>query len=132
MESNLKEVIEDLADTDVKKAEVLVKIINIEGENRFKIKDTSMEVFLDFQPGTNHMKSRLEVGSTYRLFSIQRASADTLSYIKIQDISEDQDGLKHIFLFLFYFLLVSSSVIQFHKYRSGRFHNASLYQDLQW
>ena len=92
MEKSLKFLLESSSDADVKKSEVVVKILSSEGEDDFKVKDLSRVAYLAFKPGTKIMKSRVQVGNTYRLFSIEKTSPDTLAFEKTSYLMEDKSG----------------------------------------
>ena len=92
MERNLKFIFGDCPDAEIKKCEVVIKVIEVETQQRFKVKDDSMMAFLQFQDGTTQMSSRVNVGATLRLFSIEKINQDTLLFKKTSYLTEDTSG----------------------------------------
>ena len=92
MERDLNFLFSDCPDTEIKKCEVVIMIIEVQPQQRFKVKDDSMTAYLQFQDGTTHMSSRLHAGASYRLYSIGRLNQDTLLFKKTSNLTEDTSG----------------------------------------
>ena len=82
MQKTLQEVMSDMPEAYVKKAEIVVTIKNNVSENRYAIEDSSMTAFLEFSPDSNKYRDRLELHGTYRFFSLERINANTLLFRK--------------------------------------------------
>ena len=82
MERDLNFLFSDCPDTEIKKCEVVIRIVEVQPQQRFKVKDNSMTAYLQFQDGMTHMSSRLHAGASYRLYSIGKLNQDTLVFKK--------------------------------------------------
>ena len=82
MQKSLKEVMSDMPEAYVKKAEVVVTIKNNVSESRYTIEDSSMSVFLEFSPDSCKFRDRLELHGIYRFFSLEKINANTLLFRK--------------------------------------------------
>ena len=82
MDYNLQFLFGDCPESKVKKAEIIIKVIDAESTKRFKIKDQTMTAFLEFKEGTSSMISRMQVGRYYKLFSVAKKNQNTLTFSK--------------------------------------------------
>ena len=91
---SLSELLSDMADTDVLKCQVVVQVIEMLSETRFAIQDPTMTAYVDFDPSAKKMIERFKEKKTYRMFAVQKTSADSIifkrtSYLKEEDQSLD-------------------------------------------
>ena len=82
MDKTLKEIMEDMPETEVKKAEIIVKVVGKITENRFKVEDSTLSTYIEFQPEARRMRNRVEVGVVFRFFSLEKINNETLMFRK--------------------------------------------------
>ena len=93
MDYNLQFLFGDCPESKVKKAEIIIKVIDAESTKRFKIKDQTMTAFLEFKEGTSSMISRMQVGRYYKLFSVAKKNQNTLTFSKTSYLLEDNSKM---------------------------------------
>ena len=90
MPKSLREVMQDTPEAYVKRAEIVVKIKEAVTENRFNVEDDSLSIYVEFTPEATKFRSRIEVGKTYRFFSLEKINPETLLLKKNSFLLEDK------------------------------------------
>ena len=90
---SLFELLSDMAETDVLKCQVVVKVVEKLSETRFVIADTSMTAKIDFEPAAKKMLERIKEKKTYRMFALQKISSESVLFKKASYLKEEEQPL---------------------------------------
>ena len=90
---SLFELLSDMAETDVLKCQVVVKVVEKLSETRFVIADTTMTAKIDFEPAAKRMLERIKEKKTYRMFALQKISSESVLFKKTSYLKEEVQPL---------------------------------------
>ena len=88
--STLNSVFTDIADSDIPKKELIVKVVKQISATEFEIADDNGKAFLKFTVDAVKRAYNLELNKVIRLFGIQKHSSTTLSFTKNSFWIEDK------------------------------------------